>query len=382
MEHRLSWWDYLILPMLSLLTMSLFLGSAEFAARAHWPKNTRDSCLIHDSAGLHYKPGCVSKVKIPEGPWVLSHYNDCGLQSDFPCHPKPPGDIRIAILGSSSAEGYMVPYEESYAAGLERELSQQCGRTVQVQNLAVAGTHLTDAARRTGEALALQPDLVLIVLTPYDLWKEIAEVSSERHALAQLEGLPAKTGLNLNARIEPVKQVIRESSALLMLRHFLYQDSQTYLDFFLLTNTGGADFLDVPFPPRWEQGFAHLDGLLGEMADKIHDQRIPFAIVPSFHRPQVALMNAGNAFPGKDPYAFEKEIARIAEKQGIVDLEVTQEFQRTSRTESLFYLADGHLNPRGHSVLAESLSRQILQTQILKPAGCSVNPTSNMLATR
>jgi hypothetical protein len=378
-EQRLPLRDYLVLPLLSLLTAVLFLGSTEFAARTFWPKNTLDSCLMRDSSGLHYKPGCVSKTKIPEGPWVESHYNDCGLQSGFPCRPKPAGDVRVAILGSSSAEGYMVPYEASYGAGLERILSQQCSRTVQVQNLAVAGTHLSDVARRTDEALSLQPDLVLIVITPYDLWKEIAEEPSEEGP-SKPSGASAKSFLI--SKVETLKQWIRESSALLMLRHLLYRDAQTYLDFFLMSSTGGADFLDKSLPPRWQQGFAHLDKLLGDMADKIHAQGVAFAIVPSFHRPQVALMNARTAFPGKDPFTFEREIARIAERHGIEDLEVTGDIQRAAANEELFYLADGHMERKGHRVLAESLSKQILQRQLLKQWGCPASPISNLLAVR
>lgn len=378
-DQRLLLRDYVILPALSLLTAVLFLGSAEFTARTLWPKNALDSCLVRDSSGMHYKADCVSKTKIPEGPWVESHYNDCGLQSDFPCHLKPADDLRIAILGSSSAEGYMVPFKASYGAGLERILSQNCGRTVQVQNLAVAGTHLTDVARRTHEALLLQPDLILIVLTPYDLWKEIAEVPPVEPAQGRVPS-SSQARLNLSERIEGLKQAIRESSALLMLRHFLYEDSQTYLEFFLMSNTGGADFLVTPLPPRWQQGFSHLDGLLGAMAEEIHARGVAFAIVPSFHRPQVALMNAQQAFPGKDPYIFEREIAKIARKHGIMDLEVTEDFQRAAATENLFYLADGHMEPKGHGVLAESLSRQILQAQILKYAGCPASQISNLLA--
>jgi hypothetical protein len=380
-KSGLPWRDYFVLPTLGLLAAVLFLGSVEFAARTIWPKNSVDSCLVRDSAGMHYKAGCASRTKIPEGAWVENHYNDCGLQSGFPCHPKPAGDLRIAILGSSAAVGYMVPYETSYGARLERILSQKCGRTVEVQNLAVAGMHLNEVARRTDEAIALQPDLVLIVLTPYDLWKEIADGPvGDASPAAPSSGV--KRSVSLRERIEPLKESIRESSALLMLRHYLYRDPQTYLNFFLMNNKGAADFLNPSLPPQWRRAYAHLDALLGDMAGKIHAQGIAFGVVPSFHRPQVALMNAREAFPGKDPYAFEREIAVIAKTHGMVDLEVTGDFQRAAGQENLFYFADGHLQPQGHGVLADALSRQILQTQALKQAGCPATPISDLLAVR
>ena len=365
------WRDYFVLPALSLLSIALTLTSAELIARILWPKNTVDSCLIPDSlAGLRYKHNCISKLKIPEGPWVFKKYNDCGFPSASPCHAKSRNSLRIAVLGASSAEGHMVPFDLSYTARMEEILTEQCGRRVEVQNLAVAGVHLMEAAHRTEEALNLKPDLVLLVFTPYDLWKDIGDLESGASREMGLQTSSSRKWLSLHDRSDALKERVRESSALLMVRHFLYQDPGVYLRFYLQTDSGGADYLSVPFSAPWRNGFNHLEGMLGDMAERAHAKGIAFGIVPSFQRPQIALMNATNAFPGRDPYAFEREIAKIAERRRIWDFEVTEDFRRADRSETLFYPADGHLDATGHEVLARALAGDIARSQVLKPAGC------------
>jgi hypothetical protein len=368
---RLPWRDYFGLPTLALLSIVLTLAPAEFIARILWPKNTVDSCLVPDSlSGLRYKPNCISKLKIPEGPWVVKKYNDCGFPSASPCRQKSQNALRIAVLGASSAEGHMVPFEQSYAARMEGMLTEQCGRRVEVQNLAVAGTHLMEAAHRAEEALDLKPDLMLLIFTPYDLWKDIGDLESGVSREEEAQTSTSRKWLSLHDRSDALKERIRDSSTLLMVRHFLYQDPGTYLRFYLQTQSGGADYLSPPFSARWRKGFDHLDKMLVEMADDAHEKGVAFGIVPSFQRPQVVLMNNANAFPGKDPYAFEREIAKIAEMRGIWDFEVTQDFRRADRSETLFYPADGHLNSTGHEVLARALVREIARSQVLKQAGC------------
>lgn len=68
-ERAFPWWDYLILPALSLLTAVTLLALAETTARMVWAKQTVDSCLFRDpSLGLRYKPSCTSQMKIPKVP--------------------------------------------------------------------------------------------------------------------------------------------------------------------------------------------------------------------------------------------------------------------------------------------------------------------------
>src|SRR5271165_273750 len=162
--------DYLLLPLLSLFTILVILSLAEIGARSVWTSAEDSSCdLKTPFSGNRNKANCSARMKLAEGPWVQNTYNECGYRSAASCLAKPPNTIRIALLGSSAAEGFMVPYSETFAALSEKVLTRECGRPVEVQNLAVTGIHLLEEAHRIDEALALHPDAVVLLISPNDL---------------------------------------------------------------------------------------------------------------------------------------------------------------------------------------------------------------------
>lgn len=69
--------------------------------------------------------------------------NADGLRGPRVAPTKPPGTVRIAVLGDSFAEAIHVPYEDSVCAVLARELEQRCatleGRHVEVLDFGVSG---------------------------------------------------------------------------------------------------------------------------------------------------------------------------------------------------------------------------------------------------
>src|SRR5271156_4840126 len=136
--------DFLILPLLSLLTLVAIVGGAETCARHVWEAREDSSCdQTTPLEGNRYKPNCTARMKLAEGPWVQSSYNECGYRSTAPCRgAKPPNTIRLALLGASDAEGYYVSYPDTFAARSEKILTRECGRPVEIQNLAGSGLQL------------------------------------------------------------------------------------------------------------------------------------------------------------------------------------------------------------------------------------------------
>lgn len=375
-RRKLPRWDYLVLPLLSLFTMVAFFAVAEITARSIWEAKEDSSCdLKTPFSGDRYKPNCTASMKLAEGPWVQNSYNECGYRSAASCGIKTPGTIRIALLGSSAAEGFMVPYRQTFASLTEEILTRECARTVEIQNLAITGIHLLEEAHRVDEALALRPDLVIFLVTPNDLtmdtapqWdvqnsRRKAPTSAEKH---DLRGLLLK-----------LKVLLRYSAAISALRYYYFKDDQTYLHLYLRTYGDAADFLRLPFSSLWQTRFDFFDSLLREMASRVHSAGVPFVLIPSPFRPQVALLSSGEVFPGTDPFAFDRKVAQIAAMDGVVDFEVIHDFSHLAQSGNLFYVADGHMRAPGQEILALSVTRQILQSQILKSAGCSVVKTSS-----
>lgn len=96
--------------------------------------------------------------------------NSQGLHDREHARIKPPGTLRIAVLGDSFAEALQVPIGETFWAGLERGL-QQCpnigGHKVEVLNFGVSGYGTAQELITLRERVwDYSPDIVLLVFTP------------------------------------------------------------------------------------------------------------------------------------------------------------------------------------------------------------------------
>src|SRR5579863_10473039 len=89
---RLPRRDYILLPLLSFLTIVLMFAVSEIFTRLFWLQHKSFNCVIEDPVeGDRFKPNCTERSKLAEGPWVTYSYNDCGYRSITSCGPKPAG---------------------------------------------------------------------------------------------------------------------------------------------------------------------------------------------------------------------------------------------------------------------------------------------------
>jgi lysophospholipase L1-like esterase len=80
-------------------------------------------------------------------------------------HPqaKPPGTVRIAVLGDSIAAGHRIPRTEEAFPALLETLLRQAGQPVEVLNFGVTGYNTAQEVETLrSRALAFAPDLVLL----------------------------------------------------------------------------------------------------------------------------------------------------------------------------------------------------------------------------
>jgi len=364
--------DYFLLPLISLATILLIFGVSEILTRVIWAEHKAGSCTIVDPvAGDHFKPNCTVCSKNAEGPWTTYQYNECGYRSATSCGPKPPGAIRIAILGSSVSQGLYVPYEQTYFARTASDLSRSCNRPVDVQNLGVPGSSPIYAYRRVHEALALQPDVVLYLIAPFDLEQRIdPKELAERNNPARTDA-PAKAAVHL--MLSPMKRLegtLVESRTVLVAQHFLFQNRGTFLRMYMLYGDK-ADFLRQPFTPAWQQRFADLDLIIGDMAEKLRAAGVPLVVIPVPSRAEAALLSSRELPPNIDPSAFGLQIESIAAKHGAMYVDLMQPFSNIPNSENLFYVVDGHVTPEGQKIIAQVLSKKLLDGSIPAFAHCA-----------
>jgi hypothetical protein len=366
--------DLLLLPLIAVFTAFALAASAEMASRLFFSENEIETCVQADPVLVwRIKPNCVSTMKAAEGPVVENRFNDCGYRTKEPCGTKQENGIRVALLGSSFVEGFLVPYEQTFAARATEQLTKACRRPVEFQNLGLAGYQPLEAYHRLDEAVALKPDLVMMGLVPFELERPI-----DPQRLADRDNpspLSHQMKPEASDPLAYVKKELTESRGVLAAQHFMFQDRDTYARLFLMYGDK-ADYLRPPFTPAWEQRFRDIDVILGDMAKTVHAAGLDFVLLVGPQRIQAALL--GNEQLGKnlDPFAFGRRITEIAERHGILVLNSLPAFAQVPGAEKLFYAVDGHLNAGGHDVLAAAVSARFADGSVPAFAGCGGAPAA------
>jgi hypothetical protein len=358
-QWRLPRRDYVVLPLLCLATILVMFGIAEGASRLMFVQHERDACMVHDPVlGTRFRPNCTSRVKAAEGPWVTNSYNACGYRTPQSCGPKPAGGVRIAVLGSSIAQGYLVPYQETFAARAAEQLTRRCDEAVEFQNLASIGYVWERLALRADEALTLHPDAAIIVMIPFDL---------QQTDPGEGIGPPPKPAPE--GPMKRLDSLMKNSRALVAAQHYLFSRPDLYTQFYLRYGDR-ADFLRVPLTPAWKRRVDAFDTLLGGIAEKYHAAHVPLLLVYVPQRAQATLLAAHHAPPGVAPYAFGRTIGEIAARHGVDYLDLSTAFSRIPQAASLYYPVDGHLTGKGDAVLAAQLAAA-LQRRLPEFAACT-----------
>ena len=356
---RLPRRDYLILPLLCLATVLVMFGIAEGASRLMFVQHERDACMMHDPVlGTRFRPNCVSRVKAAEGPWVTNSYNACGYRTPESCGPKPAHGVRIAVLGSSIAQGYLVPYQETFAARAAEQLTRRCNEPVEFQNLASIGYVWERLARRADEALTLHPDAAIIALIPFDLQQTDPGEDDE-----------PKPKLAPQGPMKRLDELLKNSRALVAAQHYLFSRPDLYTQFYLRYGDR-ADFLRVPLTAAWQRRVDDFDTLLGGIAEKYHAAHVPLLLIYVPQRAQATLLAAHHAPAGVAPYAFGREIGKIAARHNVDYLDLSAVFSRIPQAASMYYPVDGHLTGQGDAVVAAHAAAA-LQRRVPALAACA-----------
>jgi GDSL-like Lipase/Acylhydrolase family len=369
-EAQLPKRDFFLLPAISLLTILTILVASEVVCRLIWPEDTNDVCVVSDPL-IHtrFRPNCKSRTKPAEGPWSDNSYNECGYRTLESCGPKPPGTIRVAVIGASFSYGYGSPYADAYTTLTAKALTRQCRRSVEFQNLGIGNGSLLDIYRRTNEALALKPDLLLLVAGEGEVTREM---SPDELAHRDDPPKPAQDAKQVAADSESFRHhlfvMLKQSRVTLILQHFMFQDPSTYGKLYLAYDDK-ANFLRVPFSSRWQQRFSNFSVILGAISNKAHADSVPMAILIAPTEAQLALANSPLSAE-VNLQAFPNEVSELAASHGVFAIDLLPSFTKRPDFKSMIYTADGHPSPQGQHIVADTLDRQLLSSGIPAFEGC------------
>lgn len=372
--------DWILLPLLSLLTIALLAVSTELISRrVFYESRTLSRCMILDdpATGVRGISNSVCWEKAPESDSIEYRFDGCGYRSSAPCGPKVPGSFRIVMTGSSFAMGALVPIDKSLAVLLPAKLSQKFSHKIEVYSEGLGLNFARNTALRFDDVLTVQPDMILWVLSPLDI-KMAAFPNVETH-----EEIPDPTESD---RLSPGKASAKEwmkntmsryAGAIesgYLLRHFLYEhESQSqYIQSYLLKAggdrmmgiNGDANFLRADLNPQWKAHLREFDGYAAEICGKAKAAGIPVVAVLVPNRAQAAMISMGEWPAGYDPFKLDNELRAILTRRGATYLDILPEFRNIPNPEKGYFPVDGHLNAKGYAMIAEALSYKMTSNAI------------------
>jgi hypothetical protein len=339
--------DFILLPLISLLTVLLMTGLGEVVSRHIWTEKMFNSCIYKDPVlGPRSRANCATELKNIEGPWIRYEMNDCGYRGTASCKSKPPGTLRVVIMGNSVAFGLDVPYDEYYANRAAPELSRIWGQPVEFQNMGGVGPEWSRSDVVLNEMVLLKPDAVFYMVMPFDL------VRMDRIQSAQPDnGIPLRPVKKTSWTWADVRDIVGESRLLFMAQHFLLRDENFSLHAF----ESFADPLDVsrePTPALVEQRFARMDMVVGRLADRIHAVGIPCYMLALPNRAEAQLISNNIQITHMDAYIFPNRMREIAQRHDIEYIDIVPALQKTPNAQELYYPVDGHPTGRFNELLA------------------------------
>jgi hypothetical protein len=239
-----------------------------------------------------------------------------------------------------------------------------------VQNLSGWGP-LTKKYQRATEILKLRPDALVVLVSPFDL----NSVPSEKHGPSEeARGRPESPPIgNLSrAMLTEVLNLTQNSRAMVVAQHYLLTDDRN-LALAYEAEPHVGDVLHQPCTPLCESRYAAFQDFLEKLSTGLHNS-IPIVILPVPNRMAAAVLSGGIEVPGLDPEMFAHRITEIAHRYKAETVDVFSDFRRTSHSENLFYIVDGHPREGAHAILARALTEYLVSNVI---PGCSASGREN-----
>jgi hypothetical protein len=359
---RLPW---IVLPVLGILALLAIALPLEIVARKLYNEPGPGSipCLVMNdpSTGVRGIPNSVCHEKIYESAMAEYRFNSCGHRTLGQCDTKPPGTYRIVMVGSSLPEGFTVSYEQSFAALLPERLSRATGRNVEIYNEGLPFGTPRGTLLRFDQVLAAHPDLILWPMTPWDINNvNLAIPAGDSHAAltAAMKNLSRweRLKLQLTEKRDLNGFMTKNSRAYFMIQHFLYKSDSIYLAHSLSgTDPYAPSLMETP-SPEWQAKLAQYASYLSEMAVRAKAVGVPFVVIAIPRHAQGALIAENLHTPGVDPFAFGRQIQRIAEHNGVLYVDILHQFRGIPNINTVFYPVDQHLSVRGQRVVADLIS--------------------------
>ncbi len=314
--------------------------------------------------------------------------NSRGFRDHERSTAKPPGTLRIAVLGDSFTEARQVAFEATFCSVIEQELQRRRwagGRTIEVLNFGVSGYGTTQ------QLLTLQhrvwtydPDIVLLAfytgndisdnsptlsgaaVAPYHRYRN-GELILDR-SFVETEAFRARQGLLMSA----ASSALRHSRLLQLLNH-------VRLAWKLAARSGARGFAGpnepgtrtalyaAPTDPAWIDAWRVTEDLLAQMNREATARGLPFLMVSLSSgiqvHPDAALRQAfRDQASVADLFYPDRRVRAVGRREGFPVLLLGPAFQKHAEQRGVFLhgfeplLGWGHWNEQGHALAGQLIA--------------------------
>jgi hypothetical protein len=328
--------------------------------------------------------------------------NSDGLRDREHTKQKPPGTLRIAVLGDSYAEALQVPLEKTFWAVMEREL-QQCaafkGQKVEVINFGVSGygTALELITLRE-KVWAYSPDIVLLAVTTGN------DISDNSRALKGGEDLPYfvhrdgrlvldDSYLNsptFRLRLSRINRMLRWARTYTRTAQALFQAYYAFLQYRasrqqqqrerqVATTPAAAREIGLsetiysePKSEVWKDAWQVTEELMVMMRDEVAQRGARLLVVTLSSGIQVQPESAPRqrllqSIGASDLFYPDRRIKALGERAGFPVLNLAPPLAAYAEQHKLFLhgfgqnLGSGHWNESGHQLAGELIAQKLCE---------------------
>ncbi|MDX1963574.1 MAG: hypothetical protein SFX18_10500 [Pirellulales bacterium] len=354
----------------------------------------------HSVYGTALRPNVAGWYRLEGVAW--NAINSAGFRDLERTVAKPPGTLRIAVLGDSFTAAHQVPLDQTYCQLLENKLSAALptGQQVQVLNFGVNGYGLAQQTLVWREVVRqYQPDVVLLAMF---LGNDISDNSPEIDPRERPYFTLAGDVLTLDNRFlkspyylshtrgwkswlpslldtTRLGQLCYLPRSLALVNYYLKREEQSTTQ--SATEAGLYDgvYRDPGHDPRWQQAWRITELGLRELNREVQSTGAKFMVVtlstslqasPDQARQTTALARLGVA----DLYAPDRHIGSYCDELGISRLTLAPQLHNIAKKlgQPLHGTAAnpdlGHWNQAGHAAVAELISPWLLQNLDKSPA--------------
>lgn len=272
------------------------------------------------------------------------------------------------MLGSSFPLGLRMRWESTFAALLPKALSKATRRKIDVYDEAGPG-HPHQIVTRFNSILAVQPDIILWVLTPFDIETETldfytpiprAENGKTARALFRMkEAFAERTFADAADYIwTRAMEPFENSATSLMAKHFLFESENQYVKACLF---GGDSlgYIRVEQSAQWQSRLRMFESDDAAIERQAKAAGVPVVAVLVPNRPLAAITSLGKWPDGFDPYKLDDDVRSIVESHGGTYIDLLKYFHGIPNAEQYYLPIDGHPTAEGHAIIARLLAEEL-----------------------